>query len=122
MKAKTIRIKSIDESLNDFKKTFKKAEKNKHAKATPTTYFSSFEAARKIMTQERIKLLRAIKFHKPGSIYELAKILNKNIKNVSQDVHFLSEIGLVDLKESHQLKKQKKPSLITDHLVVDLVI
>ena len=36
----------------------------------------------------------------PASIYELAKILNRNLKNVLQDVEYLKELGIVEIEEA----------------------
>ncbi len=83
MKAKTIKIKTLEEGLNDFSKAFHKASTCQAAKNKSGIFFSSLEAVRKMLTTERIKMLRYIKKFKPNSIYELAKGLDKNIKNVS---------------------------------------
>ncbi len=122
MKAKTIRIKTIDEGLRDFERAFKKAERGRSGKAKTGIYFSSIEAVRKILTPERIKLLRYIKANHPNSVYELAKGLQKDIKNVSQDLGYLSEVGLVELAESQGSRNQRKPILLSDHVTLELMI
>ncbi|MBF0491611.1 MAG: helix-turn-helix domain-containing protein [Deltaproteobacteria bacterium] len=122
MKAKTIRIKTLDEGLKDFSKAFKKAQNGKGGKTKSGIYFSSLEAVRKILTPERIRILRYLKQKQPGSIYELAKALNKDMKNVSQDLFYLSEVGLVELEETRANRKQVKPILLSDHVTLELVI
>ncbi len=122
MKTKTIRIKTIDEGLKDFAQTFKKAQSRKVNKTKSGVYFSSLEAVRKILTPERVKLLRYLKANKPGSVYELAKALGKDMKNVSQDLSYLSEVGLVDLEEAKGNRNQRRPVLLSDHVTLELVI
>lgn len=48
--------------------------------------------------------LKAIKDKKPASVYELAKILHRDIKNVLQDIAYLQEMGLVDVTETRDKK------------------
>jgi len=122
VKTKKIKIKTLDESLTDFKKAFRKASKGKGKAAKSKTYFSSLEAARKILTKERFKLLKAIKTLKPKSIYEVAKALNRDFKNVSTDIKFLAEMGLIELKASTGNRKQRKPILLIDHVILEFVI
>lgn len=123
MKAKNIKIKTLDEGLCDFKKAFQKAQKGKKAKKTISkVYFSSLEAVRKILTKGRVQVLRAIKEHKPQSIYELAKILKKDLKNIRMDLNVLSEMELVEIENTQNPRKQKRPVLITDHIILELAI
>ena len=122
MKSKTIRIKTIEQGLKDFEKAFKQAELGKSHKTKKGVYFSSLEAVRRILTPERIKILRYLKVAKPGSIYELAKALHKDMKNVSQDLFYLSEVGLVELEKTQRPRNQRKPVLLSDHVTLELVI
>jgi len=61
-------------------------------------YFSTLEAFRKALSPKRLDLLWAIAEHTPHSVRELARQVECNIKNVSQDLAFLSRLGLVELK------------------------
>ncbi len=122
MKTKNIKIKTVDEGLKDFEKSFKGAHAGKSSKLKSGVFFASVEAVRRILTTERIKLLKYIKSSKPNSIYELAKGVDKNIKNVSQDLRFLSDVGLIEMEDSGNSRKQKRPVLLSDHITLELVI
>jgi predicted transcriptional regulator len=122
MKAKTIKVKTIDEGLDDFAKAFKKAQSGKSAKTKSGVFFASIEAVRRILTNERIGLLKHIKLFKPNSIYELSKGMGKNIKNVSQDLRFLIDVGLIELENSNNARHSKKPVLLSDHITLELII
>jgi predicted transcriptional regulator len=59
-----------------------------------------------ILTHERIRMLRIIKEQNPSSISELASMLGRDWKNVSVDINYLYNLGLVELRQN---KKNKKP-------------
>lgn len=96
----TIGIKPIEEALNSAKEVMKKIEREeKVRKRKPGIYFESLEVMRKAITPERVKILRVIREKHPESIYELAKLLHRNLKNVSDDVHYLADLGLIELEK-----------------------
>ena len=57
--------------------------------------FTSLTAVAKALSPARLELLSAILKHRPESIYALAKIIERDFKNVYSDVKLLAEIGLV---------------------------
>ena len=62
--------------------------------------FISMEALARVFTKNRMEILRAVIHEKPQSIYELAKIVGKDFKNVYTDVRLLVDTGLIELKEA----------------------
>ncbi len=62
--------------------------------------FPDFETLGRVITGAKIELLHAIRIHKPKSIQELAKRVERDFKNVCQDVKLLAEYGLIELKEA----------------------
>lgn len=123
MRVRKFGIKSLKESLADMKEVCRLAMAGKGKKVTGMeVFFESVDAMRAILTEERINLLRAIKTKKPKSIYELAKVTGRNIKNVSQDVNHLAELGLIDLKKSGDPRRSKKPVLLADRIQVEITI
>jgi len=69
--------------------------------------FASIEAVRNVLTRERLALLRAIKGRRPGSIYELAKVVERNLKSVQTDLKVLEEHGLVRLNVHQQARRKR---------------
>ena len=97
-----IGIRSIDDALDNFITTGEALESGETVKMQPArVYFNNLDAFRKALTQKRLELLHAIRQEKPASIHQLARIVNRDIKNVSTDVKYLSQIGLVELKEQN---------------------
>ena len=104
----TIGIKSIEELLDNAKDVMERLERGeKVKKRKPWIYFESLNVMRKAITHERLKILKVIKEKHPTSIYELAKLLNRNLKNVSDDVHYLAELGLIELEKGKSNGREK---------------
>lgn len=104
----TIGIKSIEEVLNSAKDVMKKIDEGeKVRKRKPGIYFESLEVMRKAITPERVKILKVIREKHPESIYELAKLLHRNLKNVSDDVHYLADLGLIELEKGKSNGREK---------------
>ena len=47
-----------------------------------------------------MQLLRTIRIEKPKSIQELARMVERDFKNVHQDVKLLAEFGLIEIVET----------------------
>lgn len=106
-KTLTIGIKSIDQALRDFGETFEAVRAGKRVSRQEGVYFTSLEAARNLLTPRRVALLRAIRSRRPGSIYELAKIVGRDLKNVQHDLQILERHGLVRMTRSRGTGKRK---------------
>ena len=98
--SKQIRIRSVGEALEDFRKTWKALERGREVRRQGGTYFTSLEAARKVLTPKRLELLRAIRKENPDSLYRLARVVGRDLKNVQEDVRALAELGLVSLRKT----------------------
>lgn len=104
----TIGVKSVEAVLESAKKVMKKLERGENVrKSKPGIYFGSLEVMRKAITPERVKILKVIKEKHPESIYELAKLLRRNLKNVSDDVHYLADLGLIELEKGKSNGREK---------------
>ncbi|MBE0425772.1 MAG: MarR family transcriptional regulator [Nitrospirae bacterium] len=105
----TIGIKSVKEMLGEAGDVMKKLERGeKVPKKGPGIYFDTLDTMRKAITEERIRIIKVIRQRHPASIYELAKILGRNIKNVSDDVHYLADLGLIELQKAKTDGREKK--------------
>jgi len=72
--------------------------------------FEGLSALRKIISNEKARILHFIKHKKPGSIYELSKMLGRDFKSVNQDIKLLKRFEFVDLiSERTGNRKRLKP-------------
>ena len=124
MKVKNIKIgiSSTQEVLGDFKKTCESLEKGETPKKKEGIYFENIDTLKSILTDKRLALLKAVKEKKPQSIYELAKILHRDIKNVNNDVSKLSELGFITLKKNKEERVKVAPSVDYDKILFEIFV
>ena len=84
-------------------------------------YFSNLDVFRKALSPKRLDLLWAIAEHTARSVWELAGQVERDIKNVSQDLAFLSRLGLVELKGKRRGAAQA-PTLPYDEIDLNVRI
>ena len=85
--------------------------------------FEGLSALRRLLSNERARLLHVLKTQKPGSIYELAKKLGRNFKTVSDDIKLLERFGLIKLvAEKTKNRKRHRPELVAETLNISLKI
>ena len=95
MKTVTFTIEPFSEGLQRFKDTFEAARACRPVEPRELVGFTSLEAARNFLTRERLGLLRTIKTRRPRSLYELARMVGRDLKNVQEDIRILERHGLV---------------------------
>ena len=109
--------------LDEAKGVMKSLEiEKKVSKKKPGIYFENLETMRKAITVERLKILKVIKAEHPASIYRLAKILNRNLKNVSDDVHYLADLGLIELEKTKNGREKTTPIVNYDKILLEIPI
>ncbi len=65
-----------------------------------------------------MELLSAIKNERPQSIHELSQIVDRDFKNVYNDVKLLVEYGLIELKEGGARKSAVPMAKYSEFLIV----
>ncbi len=124
MKIRKVRvgIKDLKTALNEFVEIGKAVEEGKPVKKEKGVYFTSVEAFRKAITPKRLALLKAIKTKKPSSIHQLSIIAERDVKNVSTDIKFLEQVGLVDIKRNDEAEKEITPSVSYDKILFEIAV
>ena len=124
MKIKNVRldIRDEDDFITEAKSAMKAVAKGKAVAPQSAISFESLKTMRKFITDERLRILKAIKKNKPESIYELAKLLKRDTKNVSDDVHYLSELGLIEIKKTKDGRQKTKPVVDYEKILVEIMV
>tara|TARA_Y100000310_G_scaffold259162_2_gene267777 strand:- start:11 stop:367 length:357 start_codon:yes stop_codon:yes gene_type:complete len=79
--------------------------------------FSDITLLRKLLSNEKARILYTLKFKKPQSIYRLAKILGRDFKSVREDVQLLVRFGFVEFHTSKTGKREAlTPTLSVDEI------
>lgn len=124
MKVRNIKIaiKSDKELFNEVKEVCGKLEKGEKVKKHEGISFKSIEAMRKVLTEKRLRILRTIKKDHPQSIYELAKMLHRDIKNTFDDIQFLAQAGLIELKKTKNGREKTTPTVNYDKILLEIPV
>ena len=114
-----IEIKTLDGALREAAEGFEKISKGEKVKEKSALYFSNIKDLRKVLTEKRLELLKTIKDRKPSSVYELARMVDGDLKNVLQDVGYLGQLGMIVITET---KDKKVPTVDYDVLSLEVAI
>ena len=75
--------------------------------------FEGISMLRKLLSNEKARILHTIKIDKPGSIYELAKILTRDFQSVSDDIKLLEKFGFIDMISERTGKRERLRPTVT---------
>ncbi len=119
----TVGIKNLKTVMDEAKDIMKRLDAGKKVvKQKPGIYFENIDTMRKIITEERIRILHIIKTDHPSSIYELAKMLKRDLKNVSNDVHYLAQVGLLELEKTKEGREKTTPKVGYSKILVEIPV
>jgi predicted transcriptional regulator len=125
MKTVTFSIKPLSEVADEFAKTFDAVRTRRRIPKKPREEvgFTSIDAARNFITRERLLLMHTIRTRHPGSLYELAKMVSRDFKNVQEDIRILERHGLVRIaRASRGKRKVKVPQVLFEEIALRIAI
>lgn len=117
-----VAIKSDENIFKEVKNVVGRIERGDKVKKHEGISFDSIDAMRKVLTEKRLKVLRTVKREHPASIYELAKKLKRDIKNTFNDVQFLAEAGLLELKKTKEGRGKTTPLVNYDKILLEISV
>ena len=121
-----MKVKKIKLGMKDVKQVSNGAGKNitvkkeKDEENDKKLCFESIKEFRKAITPKRIELLHITKTMNPKSINELARILERDIKSISTDIHLLGKLGLINFIRKTEGRKEVMP--VVDYAKINLEI
>ena len=95
-----LRVGSAEDALDRFEAAWNRVAEGRAAPRLEVLSFPDLPLLLKTLTPARWALLAALGREKAGSVYELAKRLGRDYKNVHTDVAALATLGLVAKDES----------------------
>lgn len=85
----------------------------------PILNFGSYAELSRLLSPKNLELLEAIAEHEPESIREAAELVDRDYKQVYQNLSELDDIGVIEF-EGGGSGRPKKPILAYDGLEIDL--
>lgn len=118
MKVKRIKIgiQNWEESKKDLQTIFRRAGRGEQIPAEESLYFADLETFRKCLTPKRLALLWAIAEERPQSVRALATRVRRSLKNVSDDLEYLRQVGLIEFRSSSAHGNAKAPTVPYDRM------
>lgn len=114
------RIKTREITIVEEKGTFSTLFKRLYGE-TDEYSFDGLATLRRLLSNEKARLVHLIKTRAPVSMYHLAKLAGRDCKAVNEDVKMLERFGVIDLVEEKSGKRTRlKPVLVTDLLKITI--
>jgi predicted transcriptional regulator len=101
------------QAFGDFKKEVTKAlsKRKRQIQSKNQIVFESVPTFRNFMTIQKIEVLTTIALQKPTSLYDLAKLVDRDFAAVLRDCTGLEAMGFITLKATNDPKGTKVPQL-----------
>lgn len=87
--------------------------------AQPVLNFGSYAELSRLLSPKNLELLETISEHEPESIREAAQLVDRDYKQVHQNLAELEDIGVIEF-EGGGSGRAKKPKLAYDGLEIDI--
>ncbi len=85
--------------------------------STPTLSFTSYDDLMATLTPSVLDLIESIRRDEPASINETARVVDRDVKNVHQELSRLARLGIVFFETDGQ---RKRPVVWFDELIISL--
>lgn len=115
-------VKPTKEVLNRFATTLGKLRKGQKVKTHVGISFESIEGLRNVLTRRRLELLSMVKHKRPHSVYELSKLLNRDLKSVNTDLKVLREKDFIEFKKVNHGRQRVVPIVLFDKIDISVKV
>jgi len=85
----------------------------------PTVSFESYETLLKTLTPRTLDLMEYVRRHEPASINETARGVDRDVKNVHEELTRLTQVGIIYFDEEG---RGNRPVVWFDELVISLPV
>ena len=112
-----VTVKSSDEFHDHVTDGIESLEQGDSVDSTPTLSFTSYDDLMETLTPRVLELIEAIRRDEPSSINETARVVDRDVKNVHEELSRLAQLGIIFFEEEGQ---SKRPVVWFDELVINL--
>jgi predicted transcriptional regulator len=117
MSTLVVTVKSSGEFHDDVTDGVTSLEQGDAVDAPPTLSFTSYDDLMGTLTPRVLELIEAIRRTEPSSINETARVVDRDVKNVHEELSRLARLGIIFFEEDGQ---RKRPVVWFDELIIDL--
>ncbi|MFC6716712.1 hypothetical protein ACFQGT_17335 [Natrialbaceae archaeon GCM10025810] len=112
-----VTVKSSGEFHDDVTDGIEALERGDAVDSPPTLSFTSYDDLMATLTPRVLDLIEAIRQQEPSSINETARVVDRDVKNVHEELSRLAQLGIIFFEEDGQ---KKRPVVWFDELVITL--
>jgi len=112
-----VTVKSSSEFHDDITDGIEALKQGDAVDSTPTLSFTSYDDLMETLTPRVLDLIEAIRREEPASINETARVVDRDVKNVHEELSRLAQLGIIFFEEDGQ---RKRPVVWFDELVINL--
>lgn len=116
----TVRVETTDEYFERGARAIEAAERGEEPPTTGATLsLPSYEELQRLLSPKNVELLETIRTVEPDSIRELARLVERDVSRVHDNVTELARLGVVELVQDG---RAKRPVVGYDHIEVEVPI
>ena len=112
-----VTVKMSSEYHDDVTDGIEALEQGNTVDSTPTLSFANYDDLIDTLTPRVLDLIEAIRREEPASINETARVVDRDVKNVHEELSRLAQLGIIFFEEDGQ---SKRPVVGFDELVINL--
>lgn len=115
----TVRVASSDDAFDDVADRLAAIDRGEEPEPLYRVTFQREKDLQRLLSPKNIELLRTIARESPGSIRELARLVDRDIRQVHDNLRDLETYGLVDVE---QAGRAKRPTVWYDDIEIEVPI
>ncbi|WP_211194934.1 HVO_A0114 family putative DNA-binding protein [Halorhabdus amylolytica] len=112
-----VTVKSSSEFHDDVTEDLEALAQDDAVDSAPTLSFTSYDDLLETLTPRVLDLIEAIRREEPTSINEAARVVDRDVKNVHEELTRLAQLGIIFFEEDGQ---SKRPVVWFDELTINL--
>lgn len=112
-----VTVQSSETFHDDVRDGIHSLEQGKPIDAVPTLGFENYDALLSTFTPRVLDLIEAIRRETPSSINETARVVDRDVKNVHDELSRLAQLGIIYYEEHG---RSKRPVVWFEELVISL--
>ena len=112
-----VTVKSSSEFHDDVTDGIESLERGEGVDTTPTLSFTSYDDLMETLTPRVLDLIEAIRREEPSSINHTARVVDRDVKNVYEELNRLAQLGIIFFEKDGQ---NKRPVVWFDELTINL--